>query len=100
MAVIPPFLQDGVFDQNDIHAMWMALNDVCERLNLPDGQQREAIAARIIDLARRGARRRAALRERVLHKAGQAKRVAKRLAKRLGPDARHGRTRSCSERMT
>ena len=100
MAVIPPFLQDGVFDQNDIDAMWMALNDVCERLNLPDGQQREAIAARIIDLARRGARRRAALRECVLHKAGQAKRVAKRLAKSLGPDARHGRTRSCSERMT
>lgn len=52
-----PFLNDGAFQPNDVHAMSMALDDVCKGLNLRDNRQREIIAERIVDLARRGIRR-------------------------------------------
>jgi hypothetical protein len=79
MATIIPFLKDGllyrdsVFDQNDIVAMSMALDGVCNVLKLQDeSPAREIMAERIIDSARRGERSPTRLRDRVLHEAGLA----------------------------
>ena len=67
---ITPFLTDGAFDPNDIKAMSMALDDVCEALNLAVGNPaREIIAERIIALARNGERSPTLLRDRVLREA-------------------------------
>jgi hypothetical protein len=76
MATILPFVKDGVFDQEAITAMSMALDDVCEMLSLRDDHlAREVMASRIIDLARAGERRSARLRDRVLHEADLARHV-------------------------
>jgi hypothetical protein len=79
MGTIIPFLRDGaglrdsVFGPHDIKAMSMAFDDVCKALKLrDDGSAKEVIAARIIDLARRGERSPTRLRDRVLHEAGLA----------------------------
>ena len=72
MATILPFIRDNnVFDPKDVTAMSMALNDVCKSLNLHDGPQRDAMAERIVELARQGIRSPTMLRDRVLHEAGQ-----------------------------
>jgi hypothetical protein len=76
MATILPFVKDGVFDQKDITAMSMALDDVCKMLNLPDeNSAKEVIASRIIDLARAGERNPTRLRDRILHEADLARHV-------------------------
>ena len=78
MATILPFLREraNVFDPKDITAMSMALDDVCETLNLGnDGAAREVIATRIIDLANTGERSPTRLRDRVLDEAGMMQRV-------------------------
>jgi hypothetical protein len=76
MATILPFVKDGVFDQKDITAMSMALDDVCKILNLrDDSSAREVIAIRIVDLARAGERSPARLRDRILHEADLARHV-------------------------
>ena len=76
MATILPFVKDGVFDQKDITAMSMALDDVCRLLNLRDDYSaKEVIASRIIDLARAGERNPTRLRDRVLHEADLARHV-------------------------
>jgi len=69
---IGPFLRDAVFGPDDIQAMSMALDDVCNTLHLPKGEHpaRLAVAERIIDLARRGERNPAVLRDRVLKETG------------------------------
>jgi hypothetical protein len=78
MATIVPFLRsdfyrDSVFEPHDIKAMSIALDDVCKVMNLQDDSPgQEVIAARIIDLARRGERSPTRLRDRVLHEAGLA----------------------------
>ena len=70
---ITPFLTDAAFDPNDIKAMSMALDDVCQALNLVNGNPaREVIAERIIALARNGERSPTLLRDRVLREAGLA----------------------------
>lgn len=71
MAAIIPFLKnDTVFDPNDITAMSMALDEVCNALKVDgDATAREVIATRIIDLARRGERSPTKLRDRVLAEA-------------------------------
>jgi hypothetical protein len=68
MVEILPFLKDEAFDQTDITAMSLALNDICKELRLPDGDNpaRRVIAERVIDLARCGVRSPLALRDRVL----------------------------------
>jgi hypothetical protein len=69
MNAISPFLKDDpVFNPDDIKAMSTALEDVCTALNLrPDSDRaREAVAARIIELARGGERSPTKLRDRVL----------------------------------
>ena len=76
MAIILPFVKDGVFDDKDITAMSSALDDVCKILNLrDDSAAREVIAIRIIDLARAGERSPARLRDRILHEADLARHV-------------------------
>ena len=77
MATILPFAKDGVFDDKDITAMSMALDDVCKMLNLrDDNSAREVIAIRVIDLARAGERSPTRLRDRILHEADLARNVA------------------------
>jgi hypothetical protein len=70
MAAILPYLRDGVFDQKDIAAMSMALDDVCKALNILDDKVREIIAERIITLAMSGERSPTLLRDRVLRETG------------------------------
>ena len=41
MATILPFVKDGVFDQKDITAMSVALDDVCKLLNLRDDNSQQ-----------------------------------------------------------
>jgi hypothetical protein len=72
MTAILPYLRDAVFEQKDITAMSMALDDVCKSLNILDGLAREVIAERIIALATTGERSPTRLRDRVLHEAGLA----------------------------
>ena len=72
MGAIIPFLRDeaAAFDPTDIQAMSMALDDVCEALNLSADADnaRETIAVRIIELARLGERSVTLLRDRVLER--------------------------------
>ncbi len=72
-------LKDGsVFDPKDIAAMSIALDDVCNALDLrDDGSARQVIAERIVDLAKAGERSPTRLRDRVLHEAGLAEYVDK-----------------------
>jgi hypothetical protein len=77
MTTILPFLHNGhvtAFGPADIKAMSIALDDVCKTLNLSDSAkvEREVIAERIIELARRGERSPTVLRDRVLEEAGLA----------------------------
>jgi hypothetical protein len=69
MAAIIPFLQprQAAFEQEDIAAMSMALDDVCMQLKIDgDNSAREVIAIRIIELAQRGERSPTGLRDRLL----------------------------------
>ena len=79
MGAIISFLreQEASFDQDDITAMSMALEDVCHALNLNGHSKaaRETIAARIIELARRGERSPTKLRDRVLAEADSGTRL-------------------------
>jgi hypothetical protein len=69
---IRPYLEGGVFDQEDIQTMSMALEEVCRVLRIgPDAaREREVVAIRIIELARRGELEYRRLVERVLKEAG------------------------------
>ena len=61
---------DGVFSPVDIRTMSMALDDVSKALRLDgDVAAKEAVAIRIIELARRGERSPTKLRDRVLAEA-------------------------------
>ena len=74
VATIIPLLRDSVFEPDQIKAMSMALDAVCEKLKLEDDNPaREAIATRIIDLARRGERSPIRLRDGALREARLAK---------------------------
>ena len=71
MATIIPFLQDNAFDPDALRAMSTALEEVCRKLQVNgDRRAREAIAIRIIELARRGERDPERLSDRVLREAG------------------------------
>ena len=72
MGTIIPFLRNqAVFEPDVTRAMSSAFDEVCRALNLPDGDTRgrEAVAMRLIELARRGERDPEALRQRVLREA-------------------------------
>jgi hypothetical protein len=52
-----PFLKGKAFDPKDITAMSMALNDICQALEIDGNETSTAIVAeRLIELARRGER--------------------------------------------
>lgn len=73
MSQIVPFLNGEAFESDDINAMSRALNEVCVVLNVNgDTAVREAIATRIVDLARRGERSSTKLRDRVIAEANGA----------------------------
>ena len=69
---ITPYLEGGVFDPEDIQTTSMALEEVCRvlRIGAGAGRDREVVAIRIIELARRGEREYRRLVERVLKEAG------------------------------
>jgi hypothetical protein len=75
MPDIFPSLRDlPVFEPDVTHAMSVAFEEVCRALKLNDDARgaREVIAARIIELARRGERDHERLRDKVLGEAGVA----------------------------
>jgi hypothetical protein len=72
MTAILPYLRDAAFEQKDIIAMSMALDDVCKALNISNGPAREVIAEHIIALAASGERSPTRLRDRVLSEMGLA----------------------------
>ena len=71
---IRQYLKDDTsFVPADIHAMSIALEDVCKALQLDgDARAKEAVAIRIIELARRGERDPTKLRDRVVAEANGA----------------------------
>ena len=73
MGTIVPFLRgQPVFDPEALHAMSSALDQACHVLKLPENaaRERETVAVRIIELARRGERDATRLCELVLLEAG------------------------------
>ena len=71
MSTIVQFMTDqSVFEPEVTQAMSTAFDDACRALKLTDGAAREAVAVRIIELARRGERDPIRLSERVLRDAG------------------------------
>ena len=84
MASIIPFLPDGmhlrdsVFEAHEIKAMSAAFDKVCEAMNLQDDSSaKQIMAARIIDLVRRGECSPKRLRDRVLQEASSAEAALK-----------------------
>jgi hypothetical protein len=71
-VTIRAYLSGGTFEPQDIEAMSLALQEVCEALEIQPGakREREAVAVRIIELCRRGERSATRLAERVLKEAG------------------------------
>jgi hypothetical protein len=69
---IRPYLEGAVFDQEDIQTMSLALEEVCRvlRIGADAARDREVVAIRIIELARRGELEYRRLVERVLKEAG------------------------------
>ena len=67
MGAILPFVSAGAFKPNDIEAMSVAYEEVCNALRINgDIRTRETIAARVIELARRGESCPTVLRDRVI----------------------------------
>ena len=70
MGAILPFGSAGAFEPNDIQAMSLAYDEVCNALHINgDIRARETIAERVIELAWRGERSPTVLRDRVLAEA-------------------------------
>jgi hypothetical protein len=71
MTKIIPLLQDDAFGPDALRAMSTALEEVCRMLKIDHDQgAREAMAVRIIELARSGERDPERLRDQVLREAG------------------------------
>ena len=73
MATILPFLRDQyVFEPEATEAMSAAYDQACEALKLSDQavRERESVAVRIVEWARRGVRDPILLRDQVLRDAG------------------------------
>ena len=67
MVVIRPFVSDCVFKPDDVAAMSLAYEEVCNALHINgDARLRETIAVRIIEFARCGERCPTVLRDAVL----------------------------------
>ncbi len=75
MAAILPFMRDqSVFEPETTQAMASAFDEVCRALKLTESatNEREIVASKIIDLARRGERSSLALAECVMRDIGVA----------------------------
>ena len=73
MTEIIPFLQDDAFGPDELRAMSTALEEVCRMLEVDHDQgAREVVAARILELARRGECDPERLRDRVLREGDAA----------------------------
>jgi hypothetical protein len=75
MAAIFPFLQQqSVFEPEVTQAMSIAFDEACLALKLPykAARERETVAVRIVEWARRGLRDPIRLRDQVLRDAGAA----------------------------
>jgi hypothetical protein len=72
---ITRFLEDHSFEPEQIKAMSWALEEVCNTLRACDDRSREAVATRIIELAKRREHNGVALRDRVLREATLAARA-------------------------
>jgi len=73
MGTVLPFFRDQpVFDPEALRAMSAALDQACHALELPEtaARERETVAVRIVELARRGERDAKRLCDGVLHDAG------------------------------
>jgi hypothetical protein len=73
MGTILPFLKgQQVFDPEALRAMSDALDQACDALKLPESaaRERESVAVRIVELARRGERDAKRLCESVLRDVG------------------------------
>ena len=69
---MPSYLDDSsVFEPEALRVMSLAFDEACNKLHVFAGDQRgrEAVAVRIIDLARGGIIDASSLRDRVLHEA-------------------------------
>jgi hypothetical protein len=68
MCTDPPFRFGEAFDPEATNAMAVAVEDICEALgiNADARRDREVIAARVVELARRGEGNPARLRDRIL----------------------------------
>jgi hypothetical protein len=70
MTITQFLSSQSAFDPDDVRAMSMAMEDVCNVLKVNgDATAREAIATRIVELARRGERSPTKLRDRLLAEA-------------------------------
>jgi hypothetical protein len=70
MGAILPAVSAGAFEPNDIEALSLAYEEVCNALHINgDAGALETIAARVIELARLGERCPTVLRDRVLAEA-------------------------------
>ena len=71
MSKIQPFRFEEAFDPEATSAMAAAVEEICEALGIDADARgaREAIAARVVELAQRGERNQARLRDRILHEA-------------------------------
>jgi hypothetical protein len=73
MAITQYLQNESTFDPDDIKVMSRTPEDSCRALHINgDARARETIAVRIIELARRGEREPAKLRDRVVHEASGA----------------------------
>ena len=70
---IRPYLKEGSFDPREVECMSIALEDVCRVLKLPPSAKvaKQAIAERIIELAKSGTVDPNTLRDRVLREAAE-----------------------------
>jgi len=70
VGAILPLGSAGAFEPNDVQAMSLAYEEICDALHINgDIKARETIAVRVIELARRGERCPTVLRDRVLAEA-------------------------------
>ena len=71
MAIRSYLDESTVFEPEALRVMSLAFDEACNRLHVFAGDERgrEAVAARIVDLARSGVIDASALRDRVLHEA-------------------------------
>ena len=71
MSTDPPFRFGEAFDPEATNAMAAVVEEICEALGINANARgtRQVIAARVVELARRGERDPGRLRDRILHEA-------------------------------